>query len=257
MKETGQIMDILKTAYPKYYFETKGEKTEKAVALWAEMFKDDSFSVVAAAVKSLIASDTKGFPPVIGQVKEKIRLLTQVQAESEMEAWKKVLKAVRVSTYDAEVEFMKFPPIIKRIVGSPSTLREWAKMDSEKLHTVVASNFQRSYKTIAAREKEVNDLPPDIRSIVQKIGQNMGGELEEKKEPARIGPGGHQEAQEEKYSPAWYEGSTPIPESVREALRTAFSLSVAKQIAAEEANRAEKKEKARSKEDVLKYLKGE
>jgi len=39
-------------------------------------------------------------------------------------------------------------------VGSPNQLRAWALMDEETVQSVVASNFQRSYKAIAAKQKE-------------------------------------------------------------------------------------------------------
>lgn len=88
---------------------------------------------------------------------------------TEAEAWGIVAKALRNSAYGSREEFDKFPPVIKRIVGSPSQLREWSMMDSETVHSVVASNFQRSYKAIAQREKELAKLPPDVKALVGKL----------------------------------------------------------------------------------------
>ena len=45
-------------------------------------------------------------------------------------------------------------------------------MDSETLHSVVASNVQRSYKAISSREREIAKLPGDVR---QMVGQISGG----------------------------------------------------------------------------------
>lgn len=42
-------------------------------------------------------------------------------------------------------------------------------MDSETVHSVVASNFQRSYKAIAQREREIAKLPSDVKALVGKI----------------------------------------------------------------------------------------
>ena len=39
----------------------------------SDMFSAEDAAVVAAAVKSLIETDEKGFPPNIGQVKAKVR----------------------------------------------------------------------------------------------------------------------------------------------------------------------------------------
>ena len=169
-QETGIIMDILTAAYPRFYSSTTGPDMRNAIKLWADMFAHDEVALVAAAVKSVIESDEKGFPPTIGQVKAKLRLLTAKPEMTEAEAWGLVARAIRNGLYGAEEEFEKFPPVVQRIVGSANTLREWARMDTETVHSVVSSNFQRSYRAISAREREINALPAEVRSLVQRIG---------------------------------------------------------------------------------------
>lgn len=169
-EEVIKIMSVLRGAYPQFYRNISKTEALDTIALWCDMFQDDEASLVAAAVKSVIEADEKGFPPSIGQVKAKMRLFTQKEGLTEAEAWGIVSKAVRNGFYGAKEEFEKMPPVIQRIVGSPSQLKEWAMMDSETLHSVVASNFQRSYKAIAARENEIAKLPADVKGLVQKIG---------------------------------------------------------------------------------------
>ena len=178
-EETGIIMDILTTAYPRFYSRADSPDMVKTLRLWAEMFASDDVALVAAAVKALIESDEKGFTPHIGAVKAKLRLITGSDDLTEAEAWGIVAKAIRNSAYGAREEFEKFSPIIKRIVGSPSQLREWGMMDSETVHSVVASNFQRSYKAIAQRERELAKLPPDVKAIIGNL--KCDHELPEKK----------------------------------------------------------------------------
>ena len=165
-------MDILTTAYPRFYSGTNTQDMEKTIRLWHEMFSRDDVALVAAAVKALIESDSKGFPPHIGAVKEKLRLITGGDEMTEAEAWGIVAKALRNSTYGSREEFEKFPPVIKRIVGSPAQLREWSAMSSETLHSVISSNFQRSYKAIAQREREITKLPPDVKALVGKLAND-------------------------------------------------------------------------------------
>lgn len=167
--EVLKIMAILRGAYPQFYRGIDREKAESTVNLWAEMFANDDVRVVAAAVKSVIESDEKGFPPTIGQVKAKMRMICAPDELSEAEAWGLVAKAIRNSAYEAQAEFEKLPPLVKRIVGSPNQLRDWSQMDSDAVHSVVASNFQRSYRAKAAREKEVQALPADVRAVVMQI----------------------------------------------------------------------------------------
>ena len=42
-------------------------------------------------------------------------------------------------------------------------------MDSDTLNSVVASNFQRSYKVMEKREKERLALPSDVRDIMAQL----------------------------------------------------------------------------------------
>ena len=171
--ETAAIMDILATAYPRFYSGPDAPDSDKVLALWADLFADDEPSLVGAAVKSLIASDERGFPPHIGAVKEQMRKLANPQELTEGEAWALVAKAVRNSIYGAREQFEKLPPELQKLVGSPAQLREWAVMDSGTLHSVVSSNIQRAYKAVVKRERERAKLPEDVRRVIAAVSQKM------------------------------------------------------------------------------------
>lgn len=171
--ETLTIMSVLKAAYPNYYKDMRRSDADAIVSLWVEMFKDDPVEIVAVAVKAHIATDKKGFPPHIGAIKEAIVKLTSSNEMTELEAWGCVLKATQNSKYNSAEEFAALPPVVQRIVGSPNQLREWAMMDSETVNSVVASNFQRSYKARAANEREVLALPQDVRQTMERLAAGM------------------------------------------------------------------------------------
>ena len=171
--ETLTIMSVLKAAYPNYYKDMRRSDADAIVSLWVEMFKDDPVEIVAVAVKAHIATDKKGFPPHIGAIKEAIVKLKSSTEMTEMEAWALVNKATQNSTWNAKEEFDKLPPVIQRLVGSPNQLREWAMMDSATVNSVVASNFQRSYKARAANEREVLALPQDVRQTMEMLAAGM------------------------------------------------------------------------------------
>lgn len=164
-----RVMSVLKAAYPAYYREMGTKEAGSIVALWEEMFREDDAQVVALAVKAHIANDKKGFPPNIGAIKEAIVKLTTPEEMTEQEAWAMVAKACRNGYYGAQKEFDALPPVVKRLVGSPNQLKEWATMDSHELQTVVASNFQRSYRARAAHEREYLALPGDVRRAVDSL----------------------------------------------------------------------------------------
>lgn len=186
-EETAKIMSLFRAAYPKFY-DGKGKKElEGIVSLWHEMFPEP-YEVVAAAVKALISTDIKGFPPVIGQVKEKIHLLTHPQEMAPMEAWSYVAKAIRNSAYNSKEEFEKLPEIVQAVVGSPDQLQEWAGMDADTVQSVIASNFQRSFQGRAKQAKEWQMLPPEVKEMQKQLTAGFKGmpELPEKDETKLI-----------------------------------------------------------------------
>lgn len=171
--ETLTIMSVLKAAYPNYYKDMRRSDADAIVALWVEMFKDDPVEIVAVAVKAHIATDKKGFPPHIGAIKEAIVKLNTSDEMTELEAWALVNKATKNSTWNAKEEFDKLPPVIQRLVGSPQQLRDWAAMPADTINSVVASNFQRSYKARAASEREFLALPQDVRQTMELLAAGM------------------------------------------------------------------------------------
>ena len=77
--ERLKIMAVLKATYPNFYKDMTRRDAEGVVALWTDMFSEDSYNAVAAAVKAFIASDSKGFPPVVGQVKQRVTELASAK----------------------------------------------------------------------------------------------------------------------------------------------------------------------------------
>lgn len=175
--ETGAVMDILETAYPRYYAGVDRERRKRAAEMWASAFERDDPRLVAAAVKSFIDGDEKGFPPVPGQIRAKMRLIVGRGEMTEGEAWSLVFRAIGNSGYFAAEEFAKLPAQIQNALGGvergTALLREWALVDTKTLQSVVASNFQRSYREAAAREREFAKLPPDIQALALQIAGAM------------------------------------------------------------------------------------
>lgn len=167
-KEVTAVLAIIKVAFPSF---CKDGAIDQTIILWSEMFKDENAIVVTEAVKSLIA--TSKFPPTIADVKEKIQLVTQPQGMTEMEAWEKVLLAVRDSYYHAQEQFDRLPSIIQRVVGSPSQLKEWSTMDSEVVNSVIQSNFMRSYAAKIRQEKEFRMLPLSTQEVIKGLSDRL------------------------------------------------------------------------------------
>lgn len=165
--QTVEVLRIVKAEWPNSFRGMSAEDANARVHLWAELFADDDAGLVGAALKAIIVAGNREFAPNIGAIKEKMREIKQGGADhTEAEVWTRIHRAIRNGIYDSEEEFAKLPPILKKVVGSAAQLRAWAMVDSDHLNTVVASNVQRAYRTIVARENEAAKLPEDVRKAI-------------------------------------------------------------------------------------------
>lgn len=182
LKETAQCMAILRQFYPQYYKNTGEKDVETAVHMWKSMFPDDDGNVVLSAIRMFIASDSKGFPPSVGQIREKIVKLKNRDTLGETEAWVLVSRAIKNSGYHAKEEFDKLPPDIQRVVSNPQILHDWAMASADDVQTVIASNFMRSYRERMKSEKEYAVLPQNIKAMLY---EKTNSELPEPEDPEK------------------------------------------------------------------------
>lgn len=165
--ETINILLTIQAAYPNFRVQDK----TITVNTWHSLLGRYDYSQVISAVEAYVRSDKSGFAPSVGQVIDKICSIYENNDVNEIAAWGMVLKALRNSAYHAEEEFEKLPPAIQRTVSSPGQLKEWATMenlDGTGLN-VIQSNFMRTYRLEAERQKEKMRMNPEH---LKKLGQN-------------------------------------------------------------------------------------
>lgn len=165
-RQVIETLAILKAAYPGSYNNMTEGDSKTMVALWERQFADEDARVVLAAVDALISTRTKGYTPTIGEVKEQIHKLRTTEELDAASAWAMVAKACRNGIYGYRKEFEKLPPMVQAAVGAPEQLREWAMMDAEVVQSVVASNFQKTYRITQQRQKELTMLPAEVRRMI-------------------------------------------------------------------------------------------
>ena len=166
--ETIKILMAIQAAYPNY----RPQDKTVAVNVWAEMLSDIPYEQVSIAVKAYIQTDTSGFAPSVGDIREKVRdIFSKKDDLNETAAWSLVLKAIRRSTYYSDEEFAKLPEVVQRAVSSPRQLREWATLEDVdgKTLTVIQSNFQRTFRTEQQRERERHKLSPDVLRLMHHL----------------------------------------------------------------------------------------
>lgn len=174
ISQTAQMMAILRAAYPRFYIGMTDEDAEAALNLWHGFFADDDASLVSDAVKAFIANDTKGFPPSIGQIREKLDTINQAVNGFELtpqSAWGLVKKAMKDSAYHSAERFAELPEVVREVVGSPSQLHDWAVSDDGVSESVLASNFQRSYAARAEQHRTIRRMPGDVRARIERDRQ--------------------------------------------------------------------------------------
>ena len=167
-EETVNIVRIMVDSYPNY----KPNDISETVDVWQMMLSDYDYNLVAMALKAYILSDTSGFAPSIGKLVAKIQTISQPQELDGMTAWGLVSKALRNGTYGAVEEFNKLPPLVRQAVGMPDNLKNWATSDYQTIETVIQSNFLRTYETVIKRANEINRMPNDIKSLIEKTNAN-------------------------------------------------------------------------------------
>lgn len=173
--EVLQVLSILKVAYPNSYKDMTKTDANALVMLWERQFADYEYPTVQSAIDAIISTDTSGFAPSVGKVKEMINKLTTPELMTEQEAWGYVFKALKNGYSNSKKEFDNLPTIVQRIVGSHRQLAEWALMNNDQVNTVVASNFMRSYRARAKHEQEFMALPSNVKEMlgmmdIKKIG---------------------------------------------------------------------------------------
>lgn len=171
-KETSVIMEAIRLAYQRTAVMTQAD-AEKTLALWSAMFADTPYEQVNNAVKSFIMTDTKGFPPTIGQINALITEAKMSNLPSADEAWGLVRKAIGNGLYGAKEEFDALPELCQRVVATPSNLYDWANLDNKGLN-VVRSTFLSRYSDVLADIEYSIGLPKRLAENRKKLGEENG-----------------------------------------------------------------------------------
>lgn len=176
--EMSDVLAIIGAVYPRFYANLNENDVKAMTNVWLGFFANDDASLVSDAVKTFIANDTKGFPPVVGQIREKLDVINQAVHGFELtpqNAWGLVKRAMKDSAYHSAERFSELPDVVQEVVGSPSQLHDWAISDDGASESVIASNFQRSYAARAAVHREIRRMPGDVRARIESEKQLIAG----------------------------------------------------------------------------------
>lgn len=171
--ETKKLLGYITAAYPSQF---KGDTESTAlnrIAVWQNALQEYSYESAMVAANAYIATDTKGFPPVPGQITAYIHAAVPDASPSAQEAWALVRKAVNVPWEKIQESFDRLPQAVRKAVGSAASLKELAKMDIDAFENVAGSNFQRTYRALAKREEERERMPAIPPAIQERIAKEL------------------------------------------------------------------------------------
>lgn len=167
------MLEIIQTAYSRFYQTTKSSDLVKVLDLWAEMFKDDDPVVVAVAVKNLIK--TLEFPPTIADVRKEVAKLVNVTANepTATDEYNAIRQAIKSSGYYSVENFEKLPAVAKQFVGNPNQLKDWALREDFN-EEVLRGQFFKQYDTIKEQQKykRMLDTNPQLNNLIQSIANS-------------------------------------------------------------------------------------
>lgn len=164
--EIKKLIFVTKAAYPSVYNKYDAEDLDNLLIAWRMCLADYTYDQASKGLMAYMRTDTKGFPPVAGQIIEQIQKLCQKEELLPSQAWDRVMRGIRNGTYGAEEEYDKLPSMVQKAIGSPQYLRDCAA-DSGFNEGVAKGQFEKNYAIVLEREKYNSKLPISMRIETQ------------------------------------------------------------------------------------------
>lgn len=164
--EIKKLIYVTKSAYPSVYAKYTKDDLENLLIAWRMCLADYTYEQASKGLMAYMRNDTKGFPPVAGQIIEQIQKLTEKESLLPSQAWDMVRKAISNGTYGAEKEYEKLPPAVQKAIGSAQYLRDCAG-DYDFNEGVARGQFEKNYAIILERERYDSKLPAGMRIGMQ------------------------------------------------------------------------------------------
>lgn len=158
--EFSVVLAKIARFYPRFY---ENQDPKQVNADWFPYFRDNSFQTVNRAVDACI--NTLRFPPTVADIKAQIVESYQQDKPTSIEAFQVISHAVNKSfdRTSATEQFNQLPPILRKLVGDPSALRDWKQVSTEAFQTVIMSAIRESYSELVKREAKYYAFPAELQ----------------------------------------------------------------------------------------------
>lgn len=170
--EAAKLLIMMRGMYPTFMKDATQEDMDLAVEAWSIMC-DYSFNDMMLALKARSNASGSAFAPSMDELKAFVQKTSELPVMDASEAWSLVDRAIRNSAYNAQEEFDKLPPMVQKAVGSANMLHSWAGTDVKTIDSVIASNFQKAYRTIVKRDEDMRHMPPEAQARLAEIREGI------------------------------------------------------------------------------------
>lgn len=161
--EVWKLVTVVR-AYPQYRTATP-EDLDGLHSLWSMALGEYSYREASAALAAWVKTDVKGFPPVPGQIIDKIHGMKSNGELTASEAFSAYWDAVCDGIYNAKAKFDALPEIVQRVAGSAANISA-AAMDENTNYDVEKALFEKKYHIELSRMKEEAKIPASIRNLI-------------------------------------------------------------------------------------------
>lgn len=162
VNEVRGLLAMIEATYPNF----KVIDASATLKAWSYLLSEYPAKDIELAFKAFVTTNGTAFAPSVAELIAMTRKPFELSQLSEGEAWALVMKAIENSGYHAHEEFEKLPVECQKAIGAPNQLRDWA-IDSSFNASVVGSNFQRAYRNVLERKRDMEALPVEMRNLIE------------------------------------------------------------------------------------------
>jgi hypothetical protein len=160
-----EIIKIIRTLSANYRNWPEEDKTEDIVLLWTSMLEDIPGDVGQAAAK--IHMSRSPYPPTIADIREAAaRIMNPVQMDA-MEAWGKVVIAIRkYGMYRQEDAMQSLPEDIRDMVRRFT----WRELCLSEQPDIIRAQWRMAWDSQTKYRREWGVLPEAVRHLIESPG---------------------------------------------------------------------------------------
>lgn len=163
-KEILELLSIATANFPNM----QERDLRPTAVLWEKSLADIPYHVAEKAVITVLS--TSKFFPTIAEIREAAAQLTQPRVIDWSEAWGLITQAIRKhGFYDQEKGMASLPPDVRAMAKRFG----WRELCLNTNPDTLRAQFRMAWETNAKREREYQQLPTQIREVIEGVAEKF------------------------------------------------------------------------------------